>query len=67
MTMRKTITLNTLRKVERAEEAMLRAVMPLTSAKDPEPLESNIRPAARIWSAGSLITKTGFTLAEVLR
>jgi hypothetical protein len=69
--MRKTITLNSFRRVSRQEEAMMRAMMPTTSAADPAPLTSAILPALednrsrRTWRAGSLVTKTGFTLAEV--
>jgi hypothetical protein len=65
--MAKTITLNTFRRFEAAQESMMRAMMPRTSEASPEPLTSDIRTAEsrRTWSAGSLIVKTGFTLAEV--
>ncbi len=66
--MKRTITLATFRKLERAEETMLRAVMPRIAAADPAPLASNLYvPARRTWSAGSLVVKTGFTLQEVAR
>lgn len=38
--MRPRITLNTFRKIERAEESMMRAVMPRTSANDATALNS---------------------------
>jgi hypothetical protein len=67
----KTISLNTFRRVEKLEEQMIRSCMPRVSASDPAPLTSAIRPAAasvnaRVWSAGSLVTKGAFTFAEVV-
>jgi hypothetical protein len=68
--MKKTITLATFRRVERLQDDMMRAAMPRTAAADPTPLVTAItgqRTARRAWSAGSLITKGAFTLAEVAR
>lgn len=66
--MRKTITLATFRRVEAAEETMMRALMPRTAAASPEPLVSEIRnQPRRTWRAGSLVSKGAFTLAEVAR
>lgn len=47
--MTKRITLNTFRKVAKAEESMIRAAMPKTSASDPEPIPfyANARPTAK--------------------
>lgn len=66
--MQKRITLSTFRKVERAEEVMLRAVMPRTAASDPEPIESRIRPRVvlRTIAGVRLVAKPlTFTLQEV--
>jgi len=41
---KKTLSVGSLRYVDRIEEAMMRASMPRTSAKDPAPLDA--RPAA---------------------
>lgn len=67
--MKKTITLNTFRKLARAEDAMMRSCMPRISAVDVAPLISPIitQEVRRTWRAGSLITKTGFTMQEVAR
>jgi hypothetical protein len=69
--MRRTITLSTFRKLEAAEETMLRAMMPRTAAADTTPLTSPIRPAkaARaVWRNGRRVAAAQpltFTLAEV--
>jgi hypothetical protein len=57
--MKKTITLSTFRKVARAEEQMLRACMPQTSAACPEPIESAISPrvSVRVLSNGVRLVK----------
>lgn len=65
----KKITLNTFRKMDVAEEIMIRVVMPTTSARDLAPLVPHFLPArsetvAR--RAGSrLVRPLTFTLAEV--
>ena len=61
--MRRTITLNTFRKVHVAEEAIIRASMPRTSAADIEPLAfyANAGPKAR----RTFTMKAGWTLREV--
>lgn len=66
--MKKTITLNSFRRIEAAEEAMMRTLMPRTAAASPEPLVSEIRnQPRRTWRAGSLVSKGAFTMAEVAR
>ena len=67
--MKKTITLSTFRKIERAEEQMLRACMPLTSAACPEPIETAIAPRVVVRSVGGVrlvrMAPLTATLAEV--
>lgn len=65
------MTINSYRKMFRAEETMIRAMMPKTASVDVEPLTSPILPAQserRVWRAGkAFVQKTGFTLGEVAR
>lgn len=65
--MRNKITLRTFRKLDHAEEMMMRAVMPKASAASPERLETRgwVRTTAR--SARTLTMPCRFTLAEVAR
>ena len=60
--MRPRITLNTFRKLDRAEEQVIRAMMPKTSDADPAPLD------VRGWTNSRKTEKTlTFTLGEVAR
>lgn len=65
------MTTNHYRKMFRAEETMIRAMMPRTAAIDTAPLTSPILPAQaerRVWRAGrSYVEKSGFTMGEVAR
>ena len=67
--MRKTITLDTFRRVARAEETMMRSVMPRTSAADAAPLApafAFVRASEVARRDGSRLVKpAGFKLAEV--
>lgn len=69
--MRPRITLNTLRRLSAAEEAMMRACMPHADAADPAPLPRFAAPAAHEVArrTGSRLVRPvaplTFTLAEV--
>jgi hypothetical protein len=71
--MKRTVTLHTFRKLARAEEAMMRASMPRTSAADAAPLTSPILPAradvavARVPRRFVAPGPLTYTLAEVRR
>lgn len=66
--MKKTITLHTFRKVARAEEQMLRAMMPRTSAADPLPIETSSTPRVVVRSVNGLrlVKPLTFTMQEVV-
>jgi hypothetical protein len=51
------------RRYATVEDTMIRLSMPRTSAADPAPIVP--KPTHRVWRNGSLVVKTGFTLAEV--
>ena len=59
---------NLFRRYNAVNDLMMRAAMPRTDALDPKPAFAP-RPAARrtFTVTHSLVTKTGFTLAEVAR
>jgi hypothetical protein len=66
--MKKRITLNTFRKMNRAEEALIRIMMPATSAADPLPVETPITPRVQVRTLSNgvrLVKPLTYTLAEV--
>jgi hypothetical protein len=69
--MKKTITLNTFRRFEAQQDAMMRAAMPRTAAADSAPLVTEItgqRAVRKTWTLPrAYVAKGPFTFAEVVR
>ena len=65
--MRTKITLRTFRKIDQAEEMMMRAVMPKASAASPDRLETRGWCRTSVRTARTLTAPCTFTLAEVAR
>lgn len=63
--MKRTLSLASFRRLDRAEEALIRAVMPRTAAADPEPLTPFAgTPARRTWTL-AIAPPLMVSLAEV--